>query len=263
MSTQMINFERITSKFDQYAHKYKTIQMRRHDGILEMQFHTDGGPLQWGLLSHNELESAFLDVGRDRENQVVIMTGTGDEFSGPAVQPGQHPNRNIMTPETYDPIYWEAKHLLINLLNIEVPVIAAINGPAVRHAEIPLLSDIVLASDDTFIQDTAHFRGGMVPGDGMHVIMPLLMGANRGRYFLLTGQKIMAQQALEIGLVNEVLPKPKLASRAWELARLLLEQPPLVRRYSRVVLTEDLKGRLHMILGYGLALEGIARMKTT
>src|SRR6266446_3098948 len=156
----MSNFERLRSKFDDYAKKYQTIRMRREEGILELKFHTNGGSLEWNLLSHNEFESAFLDVARDRENQVVIMTGTGEEFSGPAVAPGSHPNRNIMTPETYDPIYWEGKHLLVNLLNIEVPVIAAINGPAVRHAEIPLLSDIVLASDDTFIQDTAHFRGG-------------------------------------------------------------------------------------------------------
>jgi enoyl-CoA hydratase/carnithine racemase len=258
----MINFERIVSRFDDYANKYSTIRMRREDGILEMQFHTDGGPLQWNLLPHNEFESAFLDVARDRENQVVILTGTGDAFSGPAIEPGKHPNRNIMTPETYDPIYWEGKHLLMNLLNIEVPVIAAINGPAVRHAEIPLISDIVLASDDTYIQDTAHFRGGMVPGDGMHVIMPLLIGTTRGRYFLFTGQKIDAQLALDIGLVNEVMPKPELMDRAWTLARMLLEQPSLVRRYTRVVLTEDLKLRLHTMLGYGLALEGIARMKS-
>jgi enoyl-CoA hydratase/carnithine racemase len=258
----MIGLERLMSRFDDYAKKYQTIRMRRDDGILEMRFHTNGGPLQWNLLAHNEFESAFLDVARDRENQVVIMTGSGEEFSGPAVAPGSHPNRNIMTPETYDPIYWEGKHLLVNLLNIEVPVIAAINGPAVRHAEIPLLSDIVLAANTTFIQDTAHFRGGMVPGDGMHIIMPLLMGANRGRYFLLTGQKITAEQAMEIGLVNEVLSKDALLGRAWELARMLLEQPPLVRRYSRVVMTEDLKRRMQTLLGYGLALEGIARMKT-
>jgi enoyl-CoA hydratase/carnithine racemase len=102
----------------------------------------------------------------------------------------------------------------------------------------------------------------MVPGDGMHIIMPLLMGPTRGRYFLLTGQKITAQQALEMGLVNEVLPREALMDRAWTLARMLMEQPPLVRRYSRVVITEDLKLRMNPLLGYGLALEGIARMKT-
>ena len=206
-----------------------------------MHFHSDGGSLQWSLLAHNEFEEAFLQVGRDRGNDVVIMTGTGEEFCGPAVAPGQHPNRKIMTPETYDPIFWESKQILPHLLAIEAPVIAAINGPVVRHAEIPLVSDIVLASDTTFFQDTAHFPGGMVPGDGMHIIMPLLMGMNRGRYFLLTGQKVSAQEAKNMGLVAEVLPQEKLLARARELAQLLMKQPKLVRRYTRIALTEELR----------------------
>jgi len=251
------------STFDEYATKYQCIRMRREDGILEMRFHTDGGPFQWGLLPHRELESAFLEVSRDRENQVVILTGTGEEFCGPAVPPGGHPNRNSMTPAIYDPIYWEGKHLLMNLLNIEAPVISAINGPAVRHAEIPLLSDIVLAADDAFLQDTAHFQGGMVPGDGMHFVMPLLMGFTRGRYFLLTAQRIGAQEALGLGLYNEVLPRADVLPRAWTLARTLLQQTQFVRRYTRVVLTEELKQRLQPLLGYGLALEGLARMKAS
>jgi enoyl-CoA hydratase/carnithine racemase len=259
----MTHLDRAPSAFESYRDRYQSITMTREDGILEMAFHTGGGPLQWSLLAHNDLEDAFLQVGRDRENDVVILTGTGSDFSGPAIPPGHHPNRNSMTPETYDPIFWEGKHLLPNLLSIEAPVIAAINGPAVRHAEIPLVSDIVLASDDTYFQDTAHFAGGMIPGDGMHVVMPLLMGLNRGRYFLLTGQRLSAAEAQAIGVVNEVLPKVDVLPRARELARQLLLQPRLVRRYTRTLLTEELRGRLHGLLGYGLALEGVARMKST
>ncbi len=249
--------------FSDYSAKYSCLAMTRKDGILEVRFHTDGGPFHWGLVPHRELESAFLDIARDRANQIVILTGTGQTYCGPAVPPGGHPNRNSMTPAIYDPIYWEGKHLLMNLLNIEVPVIAAINGPAVRHAEIALISDIVLATDDTYFQDTAHFQGGMVPGDGMHVIMPMLLGLTRARYFLFTAQKITAAEAQRLGLVNEILPRADLLPRARELARLLLQQTELVRRYSRVVLTEDLKSRLQAQLSHGLALEGLARMKAT
>lgn len=249
------------STFDEYANKFETIRMTRTNGILEMHFHHNGEPLVWNLTAHREFEQAFLDVGRDRENDVVIMTGTGDAFSGPAIEPGKHQNRNSMTPSIYDPIYWEAKHLLINLLNIEAPVISIINGPAVRHCEIPLLGDIVLASDTALLQDTAHFQGGMVPGDGMHLIMPLLMGRARGHYFLYTGQSISANEAKEMGLVNEVLPAADLLPRARELAEQMLRQPRLVRRYTRTCLNQELKGRLHDVLGYGLALEGVARMK--
>ena len=167
-----------------------------------------------------------------------------------------------MTPETYDPIFWESRaDPAASARSIQAPIIAAINGPAVRHAEIPLISDIVLATEGTYFQDTAHFPGGMVPGDGMHIVMPLLMGFNRGRYFLFTGQKIDAEEAKAMGLVNEVLPRDKLLDRARELARQILQQPKLVRRYTRIALTEELRGRMHGLLAYGLALEGMARMK--
>ena len=252
----------MSSTLAEYANKYSMIRMRREDGILEMRFHTEDGPFQWSLIPHAELEQAFLDVGRDYENEVVILTGTGDEYCGPNVPPGGHPNRANATPMKYDRIYWEAKHLLANLINIEVPVISAINGPVVRHAELPLLSDIVLASETAYFQDTAHFQGGMVPGDGMHMIFPLLMGINRARYFLLTGQKIAAAEAKELGLVNEVLPKDKVLPRAWELARELMNQPSLVRRYTRVCLTQELREKISGgLLGYGLILEGMARIK--
>lgn len=248
------------ARFAEYANKYQTIRMERRDGILQLTFHTDGGSLQWGLVPHREFTHAFADIGSDPDTKVVIMTGTGDDFSGPRAVPSSRPAVN--NPRHWDPVYWEGKHLLMNLLDIEVPIISAINGPAWRHSEIPLLSDIVLAAETAQLQDSAHFPNGMVPGDGMHVVYPLLLGANRGRYFLLTGQVLSARQALELGLVNEVLPKEQLLPRAWALAEQLIHQPPLTLRYSRVVLTQELKRRMLDLLGYGLALEGLGLLDT-
>ncbi len=252
--------------FDEYANKYSSVRMRRENGILEMTFHTDGGPLRWSKRAHEDLERAFLDVGRDRGNEIIIITGTGDEYAGPAVKPsgagGHHDPRDPVTAQQWDELwYWEGKHLIMNLLNIEVPMIAAINGPAVRHPEIPLLCDIVLASDNATIQDSAHFNGGLVPGDGVHVVFPLLLGPNRGRYFLLTGQVVDAAEAKDLGMVAEVMTQAELLPRAWALAKQLQLRPPLLRRYARVMLTQDLKQRMHDLLGYGLALEGLAAVQ--
>ena len=158
------------SHFEEYANRYSCIQMRRENGILEMRFHTDGGSLRWGLVPHGELPEAFADVGRDRENRVVILTGTGDEYSGVRATPGASAISRGITAEQFDRVHWEGRALLMNLLAIEVPVIAAINGPAWRHGEIPLLSDIVLASETAAFQDSAHFVSGLVPGDGMHIV---------------------------------------------------------------------------------------------
>src|SRR5208282_1965159 len=106
------------------------------------------------------------------------------------------------------------KHLLMNLLDIEVPIVAAVNGPALVHAEIPVLSDIVIAAESAEFQDAPHFPNGIVPGDGVHVVWPLVLGTNRGRYFLLTGQKLSAREAQTLGVVSEVVSRDKLLARA-------------------------------------------------
>ena len=251
------------SRFDSYATKYSCIHMRRERGILEMRFHTDNGSLRWGLVPHGELPDAFADVARDRDNRVVILTGTGDEWSGVRATPGQGSINPGLTANEFDRVHWEGRALLMNLLSIEVPVISAINGPAWRHGEIPLLSDIVLASDTAAFQDSAHFPNGLVPGDGMHIVMPILLGLNRGRYFLLTGQTLSAQEAKDLGLVAEVLPPDQVLARAWEHAEALTKRPTLLLRYTRLMFTEYLKKRMQDLLGYGLAMEGLALMEQT
>ena len=249
------------SKFEDYANKYACIAMRRENGILEMRFHTNGGAFQWGLGPHAELPDAFNEVGRVRENRVVILTGTGDLYSGPRATPGASAIAGGITATAFDRVHWEGRALLMNLLNIEVPVIAAINGPAWRHGEIPLLSDVCIASETAAFQDSAHFPNGLVPGDGMHIVMPILLGMNRGRYFLLTGQTLSAAEAKEMGLVSEVLPQDQVLPRAWALAAELTKRPTLLLRYTRLMFTEHLRKRMQDLLGYGLAMEGLALME--
>ena len=95
----------------------------------------------------------------------------------------------------------------------------------------------------------------------MHIVMPMLLGMNRGRYFLLTGQTLSALEAKELGLVNEVLPHDKVLARAWEHAEALTKRPTLLLRYTRLMFTEYIRKRMQDLLGYGLAMEGLALME--
>ena len=116
------------ARFEDYANQYQTVRMERRDGILQITFHTQDGSLKWGEPPHRELGHTFADIGSDPDNKMVIMTATGEAFC--AERDGPRPGRR--TPRDWDKIYWEGKKLLMNLLDIEAPIIGAINGPAGR-----------------------------------------------------------------------------------------------------------------------------------
>jgi len=241
-----------------YFTAFSRAQLRREDGILEVTLHTDGGPLQWKTAAHREYERLFHVISKDRANRVMILTGCGPDFSGPEASMMGQNHLGTRTFDQWDEFRSGGKDLLMNLLNIEIPIIAAVNGPARRHAELPLLSDIVLASDTALFQDSAHFVNDVVPGDGMHVIMPLLLGLNRGRHFLYTGREIHAEEALRLGLVAEVLPPGRVLTRAWEIARELTKHRDVVLKNTRLAVTQLLKTQLLDLLEYGLNLEALA-----
>lgn len=254
-----------TISLDDYANKYESFRIERHDGILEVALHTNGGPMIFSATVHEELGFAFADIAADRENRVVILTGSGDEFctdfDPESFKSFNGLGKNI-TATGWDHTIWRGQHNIHSQLEIPVPMIGVLNGPAIVHSELALLCDIVLAADTTIIQDFPHFGNGVAPGDGVQVVFPLLMGLNRGRYFLLTQQKLSAQEALDLGLVNEVMPRDHLMPRAQELATQIAKQPPLALRYARMLLTQRLKRLMNESIGYGLALEGLSAIET-
>ena len=245
-----------------YQEKYSGVHFARANGILEIRLHTNGGPAQWGASLnslHAELGAAFLDVARDHENRVIVLTGTGDSVIAAFNPDFRHPEPSLA--EMWPRIYDEGLALLNNLLAIPVPMIAAVNGPALIHAEIPVLCDIVLAATHAEFADLAHGPGsGVVPGDGVHVVWPMLLGPNRGRYFLLTGERINAAEAKRIGIVGEVLHPDALLPRAHELAAQLAALPMATLRYTRMLLVRDLRRRMFDDLHSGLAHEALATL---
>jgi enoyl-CoA hydratase/carnithine racemase len=239
-------------KLGDYQHKYQRYRLERTaEGVLTIVMHTDGGPVVWGLEAVEELGHLWGDVGADRENKVIILTGSGDEFiARMAVSTG-------ISGEIWDRIASNVRRMFRNHLSIEVPMIAAINGPALLHSEQGLLCDIAIASNNAEFQDSPHFTAGLVPGDGVQVIFNHLLGANRARYFHYMNQKLSAQQALELGLVAEVHPAAKLLERARQIASHMLTQPEMIRRYTRQVTIEPIRRLYSDFMEHGFALEGL------
>ncbi len=229
---------------------------RDEAGVLEVRLHSDGGPLMWGAGPHRELAELFAAIAADRGNRVVILTGTGEHFID--FDGAEAMATDGVPAGLWGRILWEGTRLLTTYLDIDVPVIAAVNGPARAHSELAVLADIVLASDTALFQDGPHFAAGLVPGDGVQVVWPLLLGPNRGRYFLLTGQELSAAEAHDLGVVGEVLAPEALLDRAHVLARQLAVRDKHLLRHTRRVLTRPLKRQLLEDLELGLALEGLS-----
>jgi len=252
------------SRFEDYRNKYTSVTMERRSGILQITLHTNGGPLQWGPVIQNELVEAFTDIGADRDNRIIIMTGTGTVFSGPKAEPGKSFYKELqsnITADLLDRTHWNAKRVMTRMLDIEVPMIGVVNGPAMRHSELPLMCDIVIAADDASFEDTAHFDiASQVPGDGINIVYTMLLGLNRARYFMLTGQILSAKEAKDLGLVAEVMPRDKLLPRAWELAEKLATKNDLLLRYTRVVLTQPLRNWMEKDVMYHLGMEALAKL---
>ena len=242
--------------FEEYAGRFPHLYIKRSDGILEIMQHSDGRSLRWGSAPQVELGLAFRFIAADPDNRVVIFTGIGDQWNGPEATPDERQYRRNV--EHWDTALWNGRQLEMALLDIEVPVIAAINGPVHRHVELPLMSDIVIASDTATFDDKGHFPVNLVAGDGIFAATSLLMGHNRARYFHLTGQTLDATTAAAMGLVAEVLPADRVLPRAWDLARELARKPMLALRYQRLIFVHPLKRRMLDTLGYSLALEGLA-----
>src|SRR5438477_7498732 len=243
------------NRFDGYRDSFPNARLTRSEsGVLEVALHTDGGTLVFNGHTHEQFVDLFHAIGADRDNRVVILTGSGEAFMETISPEGF----DFFTPQGYDKIFREGRKVLMNILDIEVPMIAAVNGPVRLHSEYILLADIVLATPSTVFQDKPHFEFGIVPGDGVNLLWQKAIGTIRGRYFILTRQELDAKTAKEWGAVNEIAPADQLLPRAREIAEGLAKLPPLTTRYTRIALTQKLRRIVEEGIGYGLALEGIS-----
>jgi enoyl-CoA hydratase/carnithine racemase len=243
-------------RFEDYREKYAPyFKMERRNGILQVQMHTAGGPVMYGLPIHNAWSQLWLELGNDPDNEVLIFSGTGDKWiAGFDPEMAKQPLHELPADAFYDQIYMDATKLLeAFIFNIDIPTIACINGSGL-HTEFALLCDITLCAEHAELFDP-HFKFNLVPGDGQGLTFQELMGPKRAAYFLYTSDKIDARMAKEVGLVNEVLPLDRLLPRAWEIAEKIMQKPRAIRRMTSAVLRRQWKQRLVQDLGFHVAHE--------
>ena len=244
----------MTAMQPDYFRAYSSLKMTRDArGVLVAEFHTKGEPLTFTARDHTDFVDAFYRIGQDRTNAVVIFTGTGGHFI-PGIDFSSF--GNVADPGVWSQVHDEGVQILENLLNIRVPVIAAVEGRLDVHSEYALLANVIVAGESATFNDLPHFAGGIVPGDGIFTAWSYRAGAGRAEAFLLHPRALSARTAYEWGVVTEVVRDGEALSRAIELAYSYLKVPEITRRNTRVHFTQPLKERMVREVGYGLSLEG-------
>jgi enoyl-CoA hydratase/carnithine racemase len=140
-----------------YFERYENFALTRSgSGVLMLRFHTAGGPVTFTGTTHSDFPRVLEDIAFDRGNKVLVITGTGDRFmteiDGASLG-------DITKPMASDITYMEGRRIPQRLADLEMPIIAAVNGPAIVHSEYALIADIVIASETTeFFDFGAAFR---------------------------------------------------------------------------------------------------------
>ena len=179
-----------------YFAAYRSLKlMRNADGVLVVEFHSNGRPFVFTAQDHTEVVDAFYRISQDRANKIVILTGAGGEF---ITGVDWSSFGNVADPGVWSQIHDEGVQVLENIANIRVPLIAAIEGRAHVHSEYALLANVIVAAEGATFQDVAHFAAGVVPGDGIFTTWSYRAGAGRAEAFLLNPQPLTAQTAYDI-----------------------------------------------------------------
>lgn len=201
---------------------------------------------------HRDLTALFAGLRRETIARAVLLTGRGKAFSAggdfrwfPALR----------EPGRMEELRRDAKQLIWDLLDVEIPIVAAVNGHAMGlGASIALLCDVILMADTATIGDP-HVRVGLVAGDGGVAIWPLAVGPARAKEYLLTGDPVAAVEAERIGLVNRVVPAASLDAEAMALAARLAAGAPLAVRYTKLAVNKLVKDALNVAFDTSTALE--------
>jgi enoyl-CoA hydratase len=237
------------------ADSYELLRFRRDDGVLTIALNR---PERLNAINHElheELGRVFIDAALDEETRVVVLTGAGPAFSAGGDIKAMRAHAQATGSYGGYVDMATAKRIVFSLLDLEKPIIARVNGDAMGlGATLALMCDLVYMADNASIADP-HVSAGVVAGDGGAVIWPALIGFARAKEYLLTGDKVTAAQAEQLGLVNHAVPATELDATVYAMARRLADGPAEAIRGTKVSINIALKQLAHTILDASIAYE--------
>ncbi|HXJ35517.1 MAG TPA: enoyl-CoA hydratase-related protein [Candidatus Eisenbacteria bacterium] len=232
---------------------YTTLETARTGDVLRVTIAHPTSPVNAvDDALHHDLTRLFADLKRERDARAVMLTGRGRAFSA-----GGDFNwfPQLREPGRMEALRRDAKQLIWDLLDVEIPIVAALNGAAMGlGASIALLCDVIFMADTATIGDP-HVRVGIVAGDGGAAIWPLAVGPARAKQYLLTGDPLPAAEAERIGLVNKVVPAADLDREASAFAARLAAGAPLAVRYTKLAVNKLVKDAFNVAFDASTALE--------
>lgn len=209
--------------------------------------------INWPM--HAALEEVFVDLDNNETVRAIVLTGAGRGFCSGGDQnsldQGLTQAAHMLSPTR------SGRHLIRNILEVEAPIIAAVNGAAVGlGATLALFCDVIFAQPSARFADT-HVTAGVVAGDGGAVIWPLLLGPARAKHYLMTGEFISAEDAATAGMINKVVPEGTVLQYAIEYAELLATGPRNAIAWTKYSVNKLIKEQVHLNLDTAMALESI------
>ena len=232
---------------------YQHILIDKRDGIASLTMNRPEVLNATNARLHYELSRIWLDIGEDPEVRVALVTGSGRAFSAGG---DFEMIENMMgNPDVTASTMKEASDIVYNMLDLDKPVVSAINGVAVGAGlAVALLADVSIASESARITD-GHVRLGVAAGDHSSIIWPLLCGMAKAKYYLLTCDFLDGKEAERIGLVSLAVPAAELMPKATEVARRLASGSQPAIRGTKRALNQWLRMAGHTAFDYSLAME--------
>jgi enoyl-CoA hydratase len=202
---------------------------------------------------HTAMQEIWWELAQDHSVRAVVLTGAGKAFSAG----GDIPDfiRSYEDPDHRRHALRGARRLIDAMAEFPKPVVAAVNGPAMGlGCSIAVSCDLVLIAESTYMADT-HVTIGLVGGDGGPVMWPLLMSLLKAKEYLLLGERIPAQRAVELGLANHAIPDDQLMTEAVALAQRLAAQPHQAVQETKRALNLHFQAAISLVAPFALSAE--------